>query len=257
MAKRKPRLAVWKFTSCDGCQLTVLDCEDELLDLANRFEIVHFLEAGRRAGRGKFDISIIEGSVSAPHEIEAIRRIRRRSKVLVSIGACATAGGIQALRNFRDIKGFLDLIYARPDYIDTLVQSTAMSAHVPVDFELRGCPPSKQQLLEVLSAYLAGRNPVVPRHSECMECKEHGTVCIMVAEGIPCMGPVTQAGCGNLCPSHGRGCYGCWGPMETPDTAALSAWFRRLGCSEREIAQMFHSYNAAAEPFRQEGDRHG
>ncbi|MDA8230922.1 MAG: oxidoreductase [Magnetospirillum sp.] len=257
MPARKPKLAVWKFTSCDGCQLSLLDCEDDLLAIADRFEIAVFLEATRHRARGPYDVSVLEGSVSTPHEVERVRDIRRQSKFLIALGACATAGGIQALRNFRDVRGFLDLVYARPDHIDTLPTSTPMADHVPVDFELRGCPPSGKQIVEVLGAYLAGRKPVVPGHSQCVECKVAGTVCVMVNGGIPCMGPVTQAGCGNLCPSRGRGCYGCFGPMETPNAPSLAAWFGRLGQDSRDILRLFRNYNPETAAFRAESERHG
>lgn len=199
MVDRAPRLAVWKFASCDGCQLTLLDCEDELLSVAARVEIAYFLEASSAPGPGPYDLSLVEGSITTPEDLERIRHVRRVSKRLVTIGACATAGGIQALRDFADVKEFAAVVYARPDYIATLDRSTPVAAHVPVDFELRGCPPDKHQLLEVISAFLAGRRPVVPAHSVCVECKARGNACVMVAHGTPCLGPVTQAGCGALC----------------------------------------------------------
>jgi sulfhydrogenase subunit delta len=179
------------------------------------------------------------------------------SRQLVTIGACATAGGIQALRNFADVGEFLSIVYARPEYIETLDRSTPIAAHVPVDFELRGCPISKQQLLEVISAFLHRRRPNVPGHSVCIECKLRGNACIMVAHGTPCLGPVTQAGCGAICPSYDRGCYGCFGPMESADTASLSRWLRRLGMDERDIERVYRTFNADAEPFREESERHG
>jgi len=254
--RRRPKLAVWKFSSCDGCQLSLLDCEDELLAVAEAVEIAYFLEATRVEVQGPYDISLVEGSIGTPHDAERIRRIRAQSKVLITIGACATAGGIQALRNFRDVEGFVSAVYARPDFIDTLATSTAIQDHVKVDFELRGCPINKTQLLEVLNAFLHGRRPVVPPHSQCIECKLHGTVCVMVAHGTPCLGPVTQAGCGNLCPRHDRGCYGCFGPKETPNTAALAKQLTALGWGDADIANAFRSFNANAEAFRTEGDAH-
>ena len=198
--KRKPKLAVWKFASCDGCQLSLLDCEDELLAVAGAVEIAQFLEATRARVRGPYDLSLVEGSITTPHDAERIREVRRVSKALVTIGACATAGGIQALRNFKDVKEFTSIVYARPDYIETLATSTAIADHVKVDFELRGCPVDKHQLLDVLTAFLHGRTPHIPSHSVCIECKRRGIVCVMVAHGTPCLGPVTQAGCGALCP---------------------------------------------------------
>lgn len=254
--RRKPKLAVWKFASCDGCQLSLLDCEDELLTLADHIEIAYFLEASRATVSGPYDLSLVEGSITTRHDVERIQHVRRVSKFLVTIGACATAGGIQALRNFKDVKDFLSVVYARPDYIETLAQSTAISQHVRVDFELRGCPINRQQLLEVLSAFLHGRKPNTPAHSVCLECKRRGTVCVMVAQGTPCLGPVTQAGCGAICPTYQRGCYGCFGPQETPNTGALSAWFRQVGVPAPEIVRVFRGFNAYAEAFRRESEAH-
>ncbi len=252
----KPKLAVWKFASCDGCQLSLLDCEDELLTVAGEIEIAYFLEASSATVKGPYDLSLVEGSITTPEDAERIGRVRRASKYLVTIGACATAGGIQALRNFKDVRDFTSIVYAKPEYIQTLSKSTAIADRVFVDFELRGCPINKQQLLEVISAFLHGRKPNVPNYSVCLECKRRGTVCVMVAGGIPCLGPVTHAGCGAICPAYNRGCYGCYGPMESPNTEALSAWWQRLGASEADLVRAYRTFNAYAEPFRKESDRH-
>jgi sulfhydrogenase subunit delta len=252
---RKPKLAVWKFSSCDGCQLSLLDCEDELLQVAGAVEIAYFLEATSRAVGGPYDLSLVEGSITTPHDAERILEVRRKSKVLVTIGACATAGGIQALRNFADVDEFVAIVYASPEYVSTLATSTAIADHVPVDFELRGCPIDKGQLLEVVSAHLHGRRPNVPAYSVCMECKRRGTTCVTVAHGAPCLGPVTQAGCGAICPAYRRGCYGCFGPMETPNTAALSRRLRELGMSDPALVRMFRTFNANAPAFREAGTR--
>jgi sulfhydrogenase subunit delta len=252
----KPTLAVWKFASCDGCQLTVLNLEDELLALAGEVEIAYFLEASSATVAGPYDLSLVEGSITTPSDAERILEVRRASGALVTIGACATAGGIQALRNFGDVREFSSVVYASPDYIATLETSTPIAAHVPVDFELRGCPIDKGQLLEVVSAFLAERRPRVRAHSVCIECKRRGTVCVMVAHGTPCLGPVTHAGCGALCPSYDRGCYGCFGPMETPDTDALSGRLKQLGASDRDLVRVYRTFNAAAEPFRTASEAH-
>ncbi|MDP1671252.1 MAG: oxidoreductase [Alphaproteobacteria bacterium] len=254
---RRPKLAVWKFASCDGCQLSLLDCEDELLTVAGAVEIAHFLEATRAQVKGPYDVSLVEGSITTPHDAERIQQVRRSSRVLITIGACATSGGIQALRNFADVKEYLSIVYARPDYIETLATSTAIADHVTVDFELRGCPINKQQLLEVISAYLAGRRPVTPPHSVCVECKLAGNVCVMVAHGTPCLGPATHAGCGALCPSYNRGCYGCYGPMETPNAPALSSQLRELGMDDQAVQRFYRTFNANAPAFREESERHG
>ncbi|MEV0970806.1 oxidoreductase [Microtetraspora glauca] len=246
----RPRLAVWKFASCDGCQLTLLDCEDELLSIAAELEIAYFLEASSAAGPGPYDLSLVEGSITTAEDAERVRHVRRVSKRLVTIGACATAGGIQALRDFADVREFTSVVYARPEYIATLERSTPISAHVPVDFELRGCPIDKRQLLEVITAYLADRRPVVPRHSVCVECKARGNVCVLVAHGTPCLGPVTQAGCGALCPAFNRGCYGCFGPAETTNSRALNRQLRTLGMSDPDLVRVYSTFNATEEPFR-------
>lgn len=217
----KPKLAVWKFASCDGCQLSILDLEDELLALTGAVELADFREATSTVLDGPYDLSLVEGSITTPHDAERIRAVRESSKALVTIGACATAGGIQALRDFADVAEFMSLVYASPQYVSTLATSTAVSAHVPVDYELRGCPVDKQQLLSVVVAFLHGRRPWVPSTSVCTECKARGLVCVAVAHGTPCLGPVTHAGCGALCPSYHRGCFGCFGPKEEPHDAAL------------------------------------
>lgn len=255
-AGARPKLAVFKFASCDGCQLSLLDCEDELLALAEHLEIANFLEASRAVSGGPYDIVLVEGSITTPHDAERIRAVRAEAKVLVTIGACATAGGIQALRNFADVREFKSIVYARPEYIATLATSTPIAAHVPVDFELRGCPIDKHQLLELVSALLHGRRPNLSARSVCVECKHRGTVCVMVARGVPCLGPVTHAGCGAICPAYGRGCYGCFGPKESVNTASLAAGWRALGAAPAEIARAFRTFNAAAEPFREESEAH-
>ncbi len=256
-AKRKPRLGVWKFASCDGCQLSILDCEDELLAIAGALDIAYFPEATRGTISGVYDLSLVEGSVTTAHDAERILDVRKRSRKLVTIGACATAGGIQALRNFADVREYASIVYAHPEYIHTLATSTAISDHVPVDFELRGCPINKGQLVDVIAAFLAGRRPNTPAHSVCLECKLKGNVCVMVAGATPCLGPVTHAGCGALCPSYDRGCYGCFGPKETPNAASLSAWLGELGMDAKALARVYRTFNANAEPFRNESERHG
>ena len=255
LKKHKPKLAVWKFASCDGCQLSLLDCEDELLGLVGEIEIANFPEASRAVAKGPYDLSLVEGSVTTAHDAKRIQEVRKVSKTVVTIGACATAGGIQALRNFKDVKEFISIVYARPEYISTLEKSTPISDHVQVDFELRGCPINKNQLLEVLGAFLQGRKPGIPSYSVCVECKRRGTVCDMVAQGTPCLGSVTQAGCNAICPSYTRGCYGCFGPQETPNTTALSQRLGDLGMAKENLTRVFRGFNAYAEAFRRESEK--
>jgi coenzyme F420-reducing hydrogenase gamma subunit len=253
---RMPRLAVFKFASCDGCQLSFLALEDELLAVAGKLDVVYFLEATSRVEAGPYDVALVEGSITTPEDAERIRQVRRDSKFLVTIGACATAGGIQALRNWADSAEFLRAVYARPEYIRSLATSTAISTHVPVDFELRGCPINKHQLLEVLISLLGGRRPRTPAHSVCLECKRRGTVCVMVAQGIPCLGPVTHDGCGAICPAYNRGCYGCYGPSQQPNLASLTGEFHAIGVPrEALVRSLRNSFNGYAPEFRAESDR--
>jgi coenzyme F420-reducing hydrogenase gamma subunit len=247
----RPKLAVFKFASCDGCQLTLLDCEDELLTVAGTVEVAQFLEMTSAVIDGPYDLSLVEGSITTASDARRIREIRAASRQLVTIGACATSGGIQALRNWGNVEEFSRAVYPHPEWIETLATSTSISTHVRVDFELRGCPIDKRQLLEVLSACLHGRRPNIPTYSVCIPCKRRGTVCVAVARGVPCLGPVTQAGCGAICPTYDRGCYGCFGPQETPNTAALSELCREHGMSDVDLVRVYRSFNAASEPFRE------
>jgi sulfhydrogenase subunit delta len=253
---RKPKLSVWKFASCDGCQLSLLDCEDELLAVTGELELAYFVEASRAMVQGPYDLTLVDGSITTAHDAALIKQVRRASKFLVAIGTCAVSGGLQALRNFADVADFIKAVYPQPRYIKTLAQSTPLSAHVKVDFELNGCPINKVQLLEVIGAYLAGRQPAVAAHSVCLECKLRGNICLLV-QGTPCLGPVTHAGCGALCPTYHRGCYGCYGPKETPNTASLAAWFsRRLGVGEDNLVRAFRTFYNSAREFRRESEAH-
>jgi len=246
----RPKLAVFKFASCDGCQLALLSLEDELLSLAGEVEIAYFLEARSQALPGPYDVALVEGSVTTAEDGERIRQIRNDSKYLITIGACATVGGIQALRNWQDVGEFVRTVYASPEYIHTLEQSTPISSHVAVDFELNGCPINKYQVLEALKALLLGRTPHLPRYSVCLECKWRGTTCVMVARGLLCLGPLTQAGCGALCPAYNRGCYGCFGPMESPNPDSLVSHLSQNGVPRPELVRSLRSFTGFAEAFR-------
>jgi coenzyme F420-reducing hydrogenase gamma subunit len=256
MANNKPRLAVFKMSSCDGCQLSLLDAEDELLDVLGEIEIAYFPEASRKMLKGPYDIGLVEGSITTPHNVEEIRQIRKSCKYLITIGACATAGGIQALRNWKDVKEFTRIVYATPEYISTLDRSMPVSSFVHVDFELRGCPVNKYQLIELVNAMLNKRKPNISSHSVCMECKLKGTVCVMVSGGQACLGPVTHAGCDALCPSYNRGCFGCYGPMDSANTVSIAKLLKKNGKTNFEIMTAFRSFNAYAEPFRKESELH-
>ena len=255
MSTSAPSLAVWKFASCDGCQLSLLNCEKELLAVAEAVQIAYFPEATRGYIEGPYDISLVEGSITTGEDARRIQEVRAVSKRVVTIGACATSGGIQALRNFADVRDFTDAVYAHPEYISTLERSTPISAHITVDFQLRGCPIDRGQLLEVVAAFVQGRQPRIPTYSVCVECKRRGLTCVAVAKGMPCLGPVTQAGCGALCPSFDRGCYGCYGPQDSANTSSLADHLAESGMSSHDIQRLFSTYNVGSQAFGAEAQR--
>jgi coenzyme F420-reducing hydrogenase gamma subunit len=245
----KPTLAVFKFASCDGCQLSLLCVEEALLAVTEAVEIAYFLEARTQAVAGPYDIGLVEGSITTPHDAERIQEIRKQCRYLVAIGACATSGGIQSLRNWKDIDDFIKNVYAHPEYIETLETSTPIAEHVVVDFELRGCPISKDQLVDLVAALIHGRKPRVPSYSVCVECKRHQNVCVAVAQGIACMGPVTQAGCGAVCPTFNRECFGCFGPKECSNLVSLGTHY--LQDHDRDhLVRLSRNFNGYAPDFR-------
>lgn len=251
----KPKVAVYKFSSCDGCQLQLLNLEDELIDLAGTVDLAFFLEARRQVTLGPYDVGIIEGSVTTPEEAERIQHIRRDCKFLLTIGTCATAGGVQALRNFANVKDYAEFVYTNPEYLDTLATSTPMSAHVKVDLELWGCPVNKYQLLDVIAALVQQRRPALPQYSVCLECKRRGTTCVTVARGVACLGPITQAGCGAICPAYARGCYGCFGPLPTADPGAFVPVLQASQQRPGEAVRLLRTISGAAPAFEEVANR--
>ena len=249
-ARPRLRVGIVKMASCDGCQLTLLDLEDELLAIAERFEVVEFPEASSSRSAGPYDVLLVEGAVSTPDQAAEIIELRRKAKLLVSIGACASYGGIQALRNWSDHDAIRAAVYPHPEYVASLNAATPVSEHVKVDAELHGCPISPEQLREVLVSVAVGRRPQIREEAVCLECKRRGTVCVMVAEGISCLGPVTQSGCGALCPTFRRGCFGCFGPREQANTTSLARAFKTGGCEDEEIARLFAGVTGWSGPFR-------
>ena len=250
----KPTLAVHKFSSCDGCQLSILNLEDELLDLVGLVEIAYFLEATSKIEPGPYDIAMVEGSITSPHEVERIEEIRSESKTLIAIGDCATAGGIQALRNFTDADLLADYTYDHPEYLHYLATSTPASDHVQVDLEIWGCPLNKYQLLEAVVALLQQRKPYLPTHSVCLDCKRNGTVCVMVAHGVVCAGPATRSGCGAICPANGRGCYSCFGPVPNADLETVVPRMQALERYPGETVNLLRNFAGYAPKFREAVD---
>lgn len=254
MSNPKPTVAVFKFSSCDGCQLSLLNMEDELLDLAGAVDIAMFLEATRTARPGPYDIALVEGSVTTEHEAARIAEIRQETKTLIALGTCATAGGVQALRNFQNAGDLATTVYAHPEYLHYLPTSKPLSEYVKPDLQLWGCPVSKSQVLEVIVALLAGRKPNLPAHTVCMDCKRRGTSCVIVDSGTPCMGPVTQAGCGAICPALRRGCYACFGPANNTNPGSLASTLRSIERHQGETAQLFRGISGYAPAFSTAAD---
>jgi len=253
--RARPRVAVHKFSSCDGCQLAFLNAGEALLELSELVEFVHFAEAGIIDEQAAADIAFVEGSISTPEEVERIQAVRANSRFLISIGACATAGGIQALRNMHNAQAWITAIYSKPEFISALPTATPMTAHVRVDFELWGCPISTDQIMTTLRSLLYGVMPVDHNESVCLSCKRSGAVCVLVTRREPCMGPVTRTGCGALCPRYGRDCYGCYGPNENPNTEALSRRFAGFGLLPAHIARRFAFINNSAPAFAEAAAR--
>lgn len=257
------RVGVVKFASCDGCQLGFLDLGPALLDIGIKYQIVEFGEASsNRSPEGPFDILFVEGSISTADQLRHIRHLRDRSALLVTIGACATSGGIQALRawagNDGGIAGFIDAVYATPEYVDTLARATPVADHVQVDAELRGCPIDTGQLVELLTATAIGRRPQLPSEAVCVECKLAGRVCVMVSRGEPCLGPIISSGCNALCPGMARGCYGCFGPRESANGTSLANWYSQsLGLSDERVAAKFAGFTGWAPELREVIDARG
>jgi coenzyme F420-reducing hydrogenase gamma subunit len=250
----KPRIAVHKFSSCDGCQLAFLNAGEDLLRLAELVDIRHFLEAGVADEEAEVDIAFVEGSISSGEEQRRIQHVRANSRYLVTIGACATAGGLQALRNLdASHEDWKRAIYARPEFITTLDQAMPASTYVAVDFELWGCPVNGHQVLATVQQLLFGVDPLDQEDKVCMECKRQHTVCTLVTSGQACMGPVTRTGCGALCPRFGRDCYACFGPAENVNTEAMSQRLAGLGLLPQDIARRFLFINSQAPAFNAAG----
>jgi sulfhydrogenase subunit delta len=246
----KPTVAVHKLSSCDGCQLAFINAGEALLQLTELVDIKHFAEAGYIDHGAKVDIAFVEGSVSTPDEAQRIKDIRHESGFVITIGACATSGGLQALRNGKDIDDWMRTVYAHPEYIEVLDTATPIADHIKVDLELWGCPINTGQIVHVVRQLLFGVAPAIDAESLCLDCKRQGHVCTLVAKEEPCMGPVTHTGCGALCPSVGRACYACYGPADTTNTQALTCRFEGFGLLPREIIQRFNFITNKAPVFQ-------
>ncbi len=250
MTAGKTKLAVHKFSSCDGCQLAFLNMGEDLLTLFEQVDVVHFAEAGPVDTTQTVDISFVEGSLSTREDIQRIRQIRENSQYVITIGACATAGGLQALRNIADQGDWVPSVYARPEHISLLEKVMPVNEQIKVDFEINGCPVNTGQVTAAVRSLLDGVTPVNEQDKLCLSCKRQHHICVIVARGLPCMGPVTRTGCGALCPGVGRDCYGCFGAAENSNVPSLGRQFSSLQLDPKQISHRFVSFNSADPVFR-------
>jgi coenzyme F420-reducing hydrogenase gamma subunit len=247
----KPRVGVYKFSSCDGCQLAFLNAGLDLIVLSQKIEFVHFVEAGLDDENALVDIAFVEGSISTKQELNRIKNIRKNARIVITIGACATSGGLQALRNGKDINEWMRAIYASPEYIDSLECATPIKEHIKVDHELWGCPISTKQILDTIGSLTHFAMPASHHESLCLECKRQGNVCVLITQKAPCLGPVTKTGCGALCPSAGRACYACYGPSENATSKTLKKRFEGFGLMTHEVAQLFNTIYSHEKAFKE------
>jgi len=253
---QKPKIAVFKFASCSGCQLQIVNLESSLLDILGAVEISYFPMATRKVVAGPYDIGLVEGSVTREADVHELKKIREECKVLVAIGTCAIYGGLQALKNWRDLDDLKKRVYDRPDWITSAKTSTPISDHVKVDAALYGCPIGLDQLVELIVSALLGRKPYLPDWPVCLQCKMKGNVCLLVAGREPCMGPVTRGGCGAICPSWGRACFGCFGPCEDANPASMGRVLKDLGLDDAEVVRRFRYLASNAQAFREGAERY-
>lgn len=244
--RRKPRVAVFSFTGCEGCSLAVLECEEYLLDVLDRVDLVNWREAMDKIA-DEFDIAFVDGSITTEHEIEEIRAVRKNAQVLVALGACATHGCVNVLRNFMPMEQVRSIVYgSAKDGLDTLPQARPIADFVNVDYHLYGCPIDRKEFLSLVGSVLAGRFWAPPDYAVCVECKAAGVVCLF-NRGQTCLGPITRAGCGAICPTYGARCDACRGLFSDANVDALRDLMDARGIGPRELTEQLRRYGARTE----------
>ena len=241
----RPKIAFFSFTSCEGCQLMVLNCEEELKDLALRVDVVNFREA-MDLKREDYKVAFIEGSITREEEVEKVKEIRQRAEVVITLGACSTTGGINALKNRFSVDYVTELVYGKnPPNMGLVENIPAMPVDrvIEVDYHLPGCPISKEEFLGFVKALTLGIPPRLPEYPVCNECKMEGNICVFET-GRTCMGPVTRGGCRAVCVSFGAICWGCRGTFEYANIDAHRETLKNHGLSEEEITEKFDLYNS-------------
>lgn len=243
----KPKIAFFDFACCEGCQLQVVNLEAEMLDVIGAVDIVQFREAMTEKS-DDYAIAFVEGSITREKDIPRLKKIREQAAVLVALGACATIGGVNCLKNFQPLDNVRKYVYGdKADWYETFA-ARPIDAVVPVDYYIHGCPIHKDEFVKVTKALLMGKKPEIPSYPVCVECKKAGNVCVFEL-GMNCLGPVTRAGCGAWCPSYREGCAGCRGLVPDPNTNAEKEVLQKYGLTvEQAIGQfrIFLGYSEAA-----------
>jgi len=248
---QKPIVAFFGLTCCAGCQLEILNQEDKLLDILRAIELVQFRMGSSATHDGPYDICFVEGSVTNEAELEKLKELREKSKVLVAMGACATTGGVNAIRNGLNIEELKQSVYGDASHIKTLPEILPLKKYVKVEFELQGCPINGEEFVELVKALLSGSTPREKNYPVCVECRLKENICLM-KEGELCLGPITRAGCGALCPSVGFPCEGCWGPVPQANVDSEIVMFSEMGASFDTVVRKFRMFNAGSEDFVKE-----
>ena len=244
--KMKPKVGVFSFTSCEGCQLQILNLEDELLDLLGHIEIVNFREAMTEKGED-YQIALVEGSISTRSDAEELSEIREQADLVISIGACAVTTGLNGMRNLNTAREAWRRVYPDREFDDNVASEVRpVSEVVEVDFEVPGCPIDRGELLRVLSVLLAGGVPRVPRTPVCDECRRAGNPCLLDS-GRYCFGSLAPSGCGAVCTSFGESCVACRGHLPNAPVEELMEVLLQKGLSREEIIVRLSQFGSREE----------
>ena len=266
--KVKPRIAFFDFACCEGCQLTVLQLEEILLELLDHVEVVAWREAMSGAS-DDYDIAFCEGSIASPKDLNRIRRIRDTAKTVVSLGTCASIGCHNALRNAWSVEEVLELVYGDQSRHFESLRAQPVAAVVSVDYHILGCPASLPEIKTVFKRILTGQPHPLPNDPVCVECKRNDNLCVL-EKGIMCLGPVTRCGCNAICTAYGDACQGCRGFVDQPNLMAavrvltgdrrhaiMEAVARRLHPDRDQIRSWFSMYSGSDVPVQWEQPNHG
>jgi len=237
----KPKLGFFDFTGCEGCQLEVLNFENELVELLEHVDIVNFREAIAEKGEN-YEISFIDGAITTESEIPRIQKIRQQAKILVAMGACACLGGVNCLKNFRPMEENLKIVYGECAGYYNTIPARPINAVVPVDYYLPGCPMNRHEFIKLAKALLLGKKFELPNYPVCVECKLAENVCVFEKGGF-CLGLVTRAGCNAICVTTGRRCWGCRGLVDDPNTNSEKEILQKYGLTVDDILKQFSLFN--------------